>query len=458
MGRYWAILAKAAKLDSTRSYVQGPAAYAILWGISRYALGNETPGPVLVAAYLIYSACLVLGTAAQVVRGRWTPVRWAARTLLFGLPLPIFYGYSAYLLPEYFSVFAVFILGAGFPSFGLVRISYWIFWYVVYLSVFFGLSAFFDSRYIGEHLSWLFMQVAAFGILLWWILQVSDFVRKLNRALTRNVAETRKRSRDIASLNTKLGERDKRIRDDLALARRLQQDTLPDIGRYRTGQLRIASAYLPLESMGGDFFDVIDLDDDTTGLFIADVVGHGVQAALVTMMTKAAFYTHCRGVTDPAVALGAVNAALYNFLERPDIYVSAAYCLIRRQSRTITFSNAGPHPTLVIRADNTIHELVTEGLFLGMQPDSKYESREFRLEHADRVLMYTDGLFEARNPAGQFYGEGPLEERLLTLRDGDVDVFLAGLVEDLFLFMGQREREDDVAIIAADFLPDTESR
>lgn len=459
MSRYWGILAKAAKLDGTRSYVQGPAAYAVLWAVSRYALGNETPDPIIVSVYLFYSACLVVGTASQVVRGRWTPARWADRTLLFGLPLPIFYGYSAFLLPEYFPIFVVFVLGCGFPSFGVVRIAYWILWYAVYLGVFFGLCWFFNNPYPFEHLPGILMQVAAFGIILWWLLQVSEYVRKLNHTLTRNVAETRKRSRDVANLNKELAEREKRIQEDLALARRLQQDTLPDIGRYRTGKLRLASAYLPLESMGGDFFDVIDLDEDTTGLFIADVVGHGVQAALVTMMTKAAFYTHCRGVYDPAVALGAMNAALYNFLERPDLYVSAAYCLVRRSARTITYSNAGPHPTLIIRpSDDSIFELATEGLFLGMEADTGYESREFPLEPGDRILMYTDGLFEARSSGGKFYGEGRLEEFLIQSKGGDVDIFLAGLVEDLFVFMGTREREDDIAILAGDFLPESEMR
>jgi len=439
-------LYRTAKSKPTRSFSQGTAGVVLFWAILRYALREErTPDSLHIFLYLLYCVFTIIFCNYHLSTGRWSISRWANRMLLLSLPLPAFYGYFAFLVPEYFAVLVVFVSSIGLPVLGLMKTRYWTLWYAIYLSVYLGLLAAYKVEYLGNNLAFVILPVLAVLVMHYWLILVSRNIKNMNSNLSRHLAETKKHKRHLDRLHRGLGV-------DLTLARRLQQDTLPDPSAFRGNHMTIAGKYLALESVGGDFYDLVDLGGGKTGLFIADVSGHGVSAALVTMMTKAVFRNHCRDSSDPSLVLKTINASLQGFLEKQHMFVSAFYCILDEKG-SLSYSSAGHQPLLIVRnSPPEIFELSTDNAFyLGIEPDWNYSSAEFKLKDSDRILLYTDGLVEARSRRGGCYGDKRYHEFLLANQDMETNAFLNGLIDDLYHFLNGEKQEDDIAVLCVDF-------
>ncbi len=192
------------------------------------------------------------------------------------------------------------------------------------------------------------------------------------------------------------------IRKELEIARRIQTSILPERMPELPG-IRVAAQYVPMSEVAGDFYDFLAVDDHRLGILIADVSGHGVPAALVASMVKVAIAAQAEHAADPAKVMAGLNSVLSGKLQGQ--FVTAAYLFLDPQAKTGTYSAAGHPPLLHYRAaDQSIHDVVENGLILGVMPYASYETRALTLESGDRFLLYTDGVLEA-DQRGEEFGE-----------------------------------------------------
>ena len=194
------------------------------------------------------------------------------------------------------------------------------------------------------------------------------------------------------------------IQKELEVAKRIQLSILP-AAFPNSANFRVAARYVPMTSVAGDFYDFIAADDAHAGLLIADVSGHGVPAALIASMVKVAATAQRANAADPARLLAGMNAILCgNTQER---FVTAAYVHLDAQSRELRYSAAGHPPMLLLRAGEVL-EVVENGLILAAFDYATYSTAAQRLQTGDRLLLYTDGIVEATNATGEFFGQQAL--------------------------------------------------
>src|SRR5947209_5436665 len=194
------------------------------------------------------------------------------------------------------------------------------------------------------------------------------------------------------------------VQRELETARRIQASLLPRRMPAMSG-LDLAVRYVPMTAVAGDFYDVIQVSPTAVGVLVADVSGHGIPAALVASMVKVAFAAQSAQADDPAAVLSSMNQILCRHLEHA--YVTAVYAVIDTARREITLASAGHPPALLQRVGQGAQRIeVAQGLILGFLPDADYtNTRLDGLRAGDRLLLYTDGVLEARDRAGEFFDE-----------------------------------------------------
>jgi sigma-B regulation protein RsbU (phosphoserine phosphatase) len=198
------------------------------------------------------------------------------------------------------------------------------------------------------------------------------------------------------------------IDNELAIARQLQFSILPENPPQITG-LRIAAAYEPMTAVAGDFYEFLPVDAHRAGFLVADVSGHGVPAALIASMVKVATQSVKECGSDPSEVLRRLGTILSGHLRGQ--FVSAAYLWIDTEVGYARYSAAG-HPPLLQwnNADGVLTRIESNGLLFGVMPDCEYPSCEIALSAGDRLLLYTDGVTEPENAAGEQFGEHRLGE------------------------------------------------
>jgi sigma-B regulation protein RsbU (phosphoserine phosphatase) len=163
-----------------------------------------------------------------------------------------------------------------------------------------------------------------------------------------------------------------------------------------------------MTAVAGDFYQFVHLDKQHLGILVADVSGHGVPAALISSMIKVAMQSVAINAHDPAQVLRGLNRILWS--EAPGQFASAAYVWINTENRNALYSAAG-HPPL-LRWRNTTGEMQgieSNGKLFGFEPESEYPVCSVSLEPSDRFLLYTDGVTETENAAGEAFGDRQLE-------------------------------------------------
>ncbi len=275
-------------------------------------------------------------------------------------------------------------------------------------------------------------------------------VQKLVFNLTRSIRQT---ADELFAEKEILKARNDIMERELELARRIQRHLLPSSAPIPC----IHSVYRPMHMVGGDFYDYPFLGGDgKVGIFISDVSGHGVPAALITSMIKTAI-TRAGGVAaDPAGMLRYLNATLY--ARTGGNFVTAFYAIFDRSTGNLTYSNAGHNRPLVINGTNVRELECSRSLPLAITDDNFLESngKMFRndtatLEPGCKLLLYTDGLTEAA-PADDRTRmfEEVLGQNLVELGRLPGNEFVADLYDRLVAFRGNGSFEDDVCFICVD--------
>jgi phosphoserine phosphatase RsbU/P len=198
------------------------------------------------------------------------------------------------------------------------------------------------------------------------------------------------------------------IQKELEVARRIQLSILP-VEFPRSENFCVAARYVLMTSVAGDFYDCIVAEDKRAGLLIADVSGHCVPAALIASMVKLAATSQRAKAADPSSFLAGMNSALLGNTQNQ--FVTAAYVHLDSESRELRYSAAG-HPPMLLLRQGSVREIEENGLMLAAFEFAKYSNATHGLEPGDRLLLYTDGILEATDASGEFFGRDSLSDLL----------------------------------------------
>ena len=261
----------------------------------------------------------------------------------------------------------------------------------------------------------------------------------------------------VASRISKNQERLLAIQEELKMARQIQASILPRTLPSIPG-LDIAVRYVPMNSVAGDFYDFLIVDERRLGVFVADVSGHGVPAALIASMVKIAFASQEPHASDPAQVLCGLNRILSGQLQGQ--FITASYLFLDVEKRVMSYAAAG-HPPLFLwrKEDRKVHTIMENGVVLGLYPQAKYSTAEFRIEPGDRCLLYTDGILEATNAADEFFGEARVKQFIEAQRELPAGQFSDSLLANLSSWSRRppsESPEDDMTLLVVDF-KDSES-
>ena len=242
------------------------------------------------------------------------------------------------------------------------------------------------------------------------------------------------------------------IANELETARQIQSFILPRKTVDING-IYLAAHYVPMASVAGDFYDFIKLDEKRLGILVADVSGHGVPASLISSMVKIAFSSQLPHAYDPAQVLCGINQILCGKLDSD--FVTAGYLFIDTENRTATYAGAGHPPLLLWRgSEQKLYEYRTKGIILGQFEDARYQNIELNLKSSDRFLLYTDGIIEATNAAGDLFGWSRFKEFISSHAGLSVGNFADGLIQHISSWSGKHSDEtldDDLTLVVADF-------
>ena len=250
----------------------------------------------------------------------------------------------------------------------------------------------------------------------------------------------RERTSEFHRANKRLRQAYQQVYQEMELARRIQQSLLPRTLPELTG-VRLAVHYRPCGRVGGDFYDAFRLDETHVGFYVADVVGHGVPASLLTMFLKKAVRAkeimgNAYRLTSPDDVLHHLNREMLEQALAENPFITMVYGLFNTAERTLTFARAGhPYP-LLIPAQGPPRFLEVHGTLLGVF-ETEFVKRTERLNPGDKVLFYTDGMETAEVTAESLrtliprYRDKPIEELVAVLADDLIGE--AGLADDLTL-------------------------
>jgi sigma-B regulation protein RsbU (phosphoserine phosphatase) len=239
------------------------------------------------------------------------------------------------------------------------------------------------------------------------------------------------------------------IQKELEVARRIQLSILP-AAFPDSASFRVAARYVPMTSVAGDFYDFLVADAKQAGLLIADVSGHGVPAALIASMVKVAATSQHANAADPARLLAGMNAVLCGNTQ--DQFVTAAYVHLDSTSRTLQYSAAG-HPPMLLLRKGEVFEIVENGLMLAAFESATYTNASQPLESGDRLLLYTDGLIEAANAKGDFFGQDALSALLRQTAALSPSAASDQIVSAVQRWSGSASQDDDLTVLICDYIP-----
>ena len=239
------------------------------------------------------------------------------------------------------------------------------------------------------------------------------------------------------------------VQRELETARQIQASLLPR-GVPRPLGLDVAVRYVPMAAVAGDIYDFIEIGPSSLGILVADVMGHGIPAAMVASMVKLAFSVQTANVRDPAAVLTSMNQILCRHLERS--YVTAVYAVLDTEARRVTVANAGHPPPLFRRRGEASSQAETEhGLILGFLPDARYTNTCVELFGVgDRLLLYSDGVPEARNGTGEFFESERVARWLSTIESTSAESFADTALDQLTRWSDRRQFDDDVTFVIAE--------
>lgn len=278
-----------------------------------------------------------------------------------------------------------------------------------------------------------------------------------NALLLTNIRELEERDRVIRHKN-------EQMETDLRMATELQQALMPNVypsfpgsSSHGSTALRFYHRYLPASMMGGDFFHIARLSDDTAGVCICDVMGHGVRAALITAMLRALIETHAVDAADPGRLLTQLNNEFTRIMKQTGtlVFATVLYCVINIRGRDAQFARAGhPAPLHVRRTTGEVQTVASgegsSGPAMGLISNAQFKTTEAKLAPGDLLLFFTDGVVEAENKGSSYFGIEGLQKSIRSNVNQPTEFLLEAIISDVYNFAGSRVLTDDACLVFAE--------
>lgn len=238
-----------------------------------------------------------------------------------------------------------------------------------------------------------------------------------------------------------------RLEDDLNLAHQIQRCFLPR-KLPQMSEVEICSHYLPALQVGGDFFDIVQIDREHIGILVGDVAGKGISAALLMAKITSELRALSRTHRNPGEVLSQANQALMES-GLDSMFATVVYLILDLKKYSLTLANAGHQPPIIIRSSRTGHIEIDDAtaVALGIMPNIKYGEATYQLGVGDSVLLYTDGINEALNLEGKDYGMDRLR-KVITQVPPEPNLLIKRIVADLHHFIGNAPQSDDQTLLA----------
>ena len=258
----------------------------------------------------------------------------------------------------------------------------------------------------------------------------------------------------IEEQKIELQRKQKQIEQDLEVAAAIQQSLLPE-DRPLIAGIEAAWRFEPCEQIGGDIFNLVKLDEDHVGLYMLDVCGHGVPAAFMAVAASQ-FLRGGRGLLGKRTGALPIENIVEKLerafpFERFDSYFSIVCLKINVKADTLSYCCAGHPPPILLRADGTTELLDQHGPVIGSGSDTPFGQEEKVLFREDKLLLYTDGIYECRNPAGDIFGK----DRLYAVVEKNRKLPLQGLVNGVFAavenFRQGAKPDDDMSLLGIEY-------
>jgi len=268
-----------------------------------------------------------------------------------------------------------------------------------------------------------------------------------------DITEMKETKERLEHANKRLEQFHQDITAELEQARRAQAFILPE-PLPQSQAVRFASKFVPMDQIGGDFFDVVELEEGIFGVLIADVTGHGIPAALLTFMSSNTFKITAPGLFSTANVMRSINGMLYE--KMPDsAFVSMFYAIYNANEQHLTYTQAGHPQGFIIRPHTKkLIPLSTEGLLIGIlsRENVHFEEKRIPLIAGDKLLLYTDAIIEATDAKNNMLGIDGLEAILRERWDAPIENLLEELYRYGLDFSGKPSYEDDFTMIGFEVL------
>jgi len=234
---------------------------------------------------------------------------------------------------------------------------------------------------------------------------------------------------------------------EMNIARRIQSSLLPSAA-IKTDDFEIEGFCLPADQVGGDYFDYFFSDQDNLDIVMADVSGHSIGPALFMVETRSTIRTQANWPTKPAETLTILNNFLYQDLDTADYFITLFYLQYNSKNKQLSFASAGhPPPLLLKQGELQCEQLDADGLIIGVRKNVSFEEKSFIMDTGDLILLYTDGLTEAENPAGEFFGIPAVCNILLQHAQHSPKFIIEIIIKQLKQFCQSNSFKDDVTLM-----------
>jgi sigma-B regulation protein RsbU (phosphoserine phosphatase) len=248
--------------------------------------------------------------------------------------------------------------------------------------------------------------------------------------------------------NARLLEEERNLRmmqEEMRVAKETQINLLPKEFPIINGY-QIAAKSIPAKEVGGDYYDLIQIDDNCFAFCLGDVSGKGMPAAMLMSNLQATLRSHTVSNNLCKDIISVSNQLLYNSTD-PTKFATLFYGIINLASNEIVFCNAGHNNPLLYTDNKNIVELKTGGIMLGCLPDSDFEDEKISIKKNDVIVIYSDGISEAMNESEEEYGEEKLKELISNHIEDSPDKIIENILSDVEMFVGKASQWDDMTLM-----------
>jgi PAS domain S-box-containing protein len=280
------------------------------------------------------------------------------------------------------------------------------------------------------------------------VVERTSELEQINNKLRQEIEE-RKR------IEWELKEKQKQIYKDLEVAASIQKSLIPSFSP-KLGGIRIAWIFEPCAQVGGDLFNFHAPDEKQISFYMLDACGHGISAALIAAAASQSLHsTDELKISRPETVLNSLDR-VFPF-ERFDSYFTIGYATIDTENGQLAYSNAGHPPLLLQRTDGSLEILDYHGPVIGIGSGELFSQKEMNLAPGDKIVLYTDGILDQTNAAGERYGKERLYNTLQEHRNEPLQKTMQLIKDSLVKFANSEGSDDDISLLMIEYTGD-ESR